>query len=114
MTQPYLGEIRLFGFYRIPANWQACDGTLLQISTNDARYAVIGTTYGGDGQTTFAVPDLRGRAPIHQGQGSGLTNRPIGQSFGFEQVTLLTQNLPVHNHAMIASQAAATTPSPVT
>ena len=86
MADPYLGEIRMFAFGTrgAPLGWQACDGSLLPISENDALFALIGTTYGGDGQTTFAVPDLRGRLPIHQGAGPGLSNYVIGQRAGIQ------------------------------
>ena len=116
MTTPYIGEIRMFGFGTrgAPNNWQACDGTLLQISQYDALFALIGTTYGGDGQTTFAVPDLRGRVPIHQGTGPGLSNYVIGQRAGTETVSVQTTQMPAHTHTAIATTAAATTGTPGT
>ena len=91
MSTPYIGEIRMFGFGTrgAPNGWQACDGSLLPISEFDALFALIGTTYGGDGQTTFAVPDLRGRLPVHQGTGPGLSTYVIGQRAGTETVTVL-------------------------
>lgn len=114
MSQPYIGEIRMFAFGTrgAPNGWQACDGSLLPISEYDALFALIGTIYGGDGQTTFAVPDLRGRVPIHQGQGPGLSNYLIGQKAGTETVTLLPAQMPAHTHALPVSAAAATTASP--
>lgn len=112
MSTPYLGEIRMFGFNRIPIGWQACNGAMLAISEYDALYALLGTTYGGDGQTTFAVPDLRGRLPLHQGQGPGLTPRTLGETSGSEGVTLTSQQMPAHNHAIVATQGAATTSQP--
>lgn len=112
MSTPYMGEIRLFGFSRIPTGWHACDGALLQIAEWDALYALIGAVYGGDGQTTFGLPDLRGQAPLHQGQGPGLTSRPIGQGGGSESVTLTTQQMPAHTHSWIATTGAATTAKP--
>lgn len=112
MSQPYIGEIRMFGFGRTPNGWQACDGSLLPIAENDALFALIGTTYGGDGQTTFAVPDLRGRLPVHQGQGSGLSNYVIGQSAGTENVTLVSTQMPAHTHMLQATTAAATSTTP--
>jgi len=116
MTTPFIGEIRMFGFGSrgAPTGWQACDGSLLAISEYDTLYALIGTTYGGNGQTTCAVPDLRGRAPIHQGQGPGLSSYPIGQRAGTEQVTLLAAQLPAHTHGLIAtsSGSSAATPGP--
>ena len=114
MSTPYIGEIRMFGFGRTPIGWQACDGSLLPISQYDALFALIGTTYGGDGQNTFAVPDLRGRLPIHQGLGAGLSNYVIGQMAGTENVTVLTNQMPAHTHVMVATTGASTaiTPGP--
>ena len=114
MSEPYIGEIRMFAFGTrgAPLGWQACDGSLLPISENDALFALIGTTYGGDGQTTFAVPDLRGRVPVHQGTGPGLSNYVIGQMAGTETVTLLTTQMPAHTHTMMATTAAASTGTP--
>lgn len=111
MSQPYIGEIRMFAFGTrgAPNNWQACDGSLLPISEYDALFALIGTTYGGDGQTTFAVPDLRGRVPIHQGQGAGLSNYVIGQRAGTETVTLVSTQMPAHTHIAVATTATAST-----
>jgi microcystin-dependent protein len=109
MSTPYVGEIRMFGFGRVPNGWFSCDGSLQPISEYEVLYTLIGTTYGGDGQSTFALPDLRGRVPIHQGTGQGLSNYVIGQMSGTENVTLLTQQLPSHNHALMATTAAATT-----
>ena len=116
MSQPYIGEIRMFAFGTrgAPNGWQACDGSLLPISQYDALFALIGTTYGGDGQTTFAVPDLRGRIPIHQGTGPGLSNYVIGQMAGTETVTLLSTQMPAHTHTAVATTAAATTGTPGT
>lgn len=114
MSTPFVGEIRMFGFSRTPNGWQACDGSLLPISQYEVLFALIGTTYGGDGQTTFAVPDLRGRLPIHQGAGPGLSNYVIGQVSGTESVTLLQGQMPAHSHTLVATTAAAssTTPGP--
>jgi microcystin-dependent protein len=97
--QPYIAEIRLFAGNFPPAGWAFCDGSLLPISENDALFALIGTTYGGDGQVTFALPDLRGRVPIGIGQGTGLTNRTLGDKTGQETVTLTTANMPSHSHS---------------
>ena len=83
MGQPYVGEIRMFGGNFAPAGWQFCDGSLLAISENETLFQLIGTTYGGDGQNTFAVPDLRGRAPLHMGQGNGLQNYVLAQTLGW-------------------------------
>jgi microcystin-dependent protein len=99
MSNPYIGEIRLFAGNFAPAGWMFCEGQLIPISENDALFTLIGTTYGGDGQNTFALPDLRGRVPIHQGQGPGISNNYIlGEALGAEEVTLTVQNLPVHSH----------------
>ncbi|MDQ3914908.1 MAG: tail fiber protein [Actinomycetota bacterium] len=103
MAQPYVGEIRMFGGNFAPAGWAFCDGQLLPISENETLFQLIGTTYGGDGQSTFALPDLQGRIPIHQGQGSGLSNHTIGEKAGVDSVTLTIQQMPVHNHALLAS-----------
>ncbi|MGC1547047.1 MAG: tail fiber protein [Rhodanobacter sp.] len=107
MTQPFVGEIRLFAFPRIPVGWFACDGSLKPISEYNVLFALIGTTFGGDGQTTFAVPDLRGRVPLHQGTGLGLTSRVMGQIFGTETVTLIGNQLPQHTHSYNAAPAIA-------
>jgi len=109
MSTPYVGEIRMFGFNRMPTGWQACNGSLLPISQYDVLFALIGTTYGGDGQNTFGVPDLRGRLPIHQGQGPGLSNYVIGQVAGTETVSLNAQQMSSHIHTVLATTAAATT-----
>jgi microcystin-dependent protein len=107
MAQPYVGEIRMFGGNFAPAGWMFCDGQLLPISENETLFNLIGTTYGGDGQSTFALPDLRGRLPIHQGTGAGITYQ-LAETGGVESVTINTNTLPMHNHAFIASQAVAT------
>jgi microcystin-dependent protein len=98
---PFLGEIRMFGGSFAPVGWALCNGQLLPISQNDTLFALIGTTYGGDGQSTFALPDLRGRLPLHQGSGY-----PIGQSGGLEEVLLTSQTTPAHTHQLSASQTA--------
>jgi microcystin-dependent protein len=103
MSSPYIGEIRMFGGNFAPAGWAFCDGSLVAISQNDALFNLIGTTYGGDGQATFALPDLRGRLPLHQGQGTGLSNYTLGETGGVEQVTLTVNQIPVHNHALNAA-----------
>jgi len=103
MAQPYVGEIRMFAGNFAPAGWMFCEGQLLPISENETLFNLIGTTYGGDGQSTFALPDLRGRVPVHQGNGYTLA-----QTGGVEQVTLTTQQIPVHNHAFVASTAVGT------
>ncbi|PHV23868.1 MULTISPECIES: phage tail protein [Janthinobacterium] len=108
MTTPYVGEIRLFAFPRIPTGWFACDGSLKPIANNEVLFTLLGTTYGGDGVNTFAVPDLRGQVPLHMGTGPGLTNRPIGQRSGSESVTLLATQLPSHTHPFNVNSTLAT------
>lgn len=100
MAQPYVGEIRIFAGNFAPAGWMFCDGQLLPISENETLFQLIGTTYGGDGQSTFALPDLQGRLPLHQGNG-----RILAETAGTEDVTLTVQQIPVHNHALLASTA---------
>jgi microcystin-dependent protein len=112
MTTPYVGEIRMFGFQRVPVGWQACDGSLLSISQFSALYTLIGTTYGGDGATNFGVPDLRGRIPIHEGAGPGRTPRVMGERGGEEQVTLTVNQIPSHTHLVTVATAPATAASP--
>jgi microcystin-dependent protein len=113
MGTPYIGEIRMFGGNFAPAGWAFCDGQELPISENDALFTLIGTTYGGDGESTFKLPDLRGRAPVHLGAGPGLGTYGIGEQAGVESVTLTTQQIPSHNHAWLASTGAGTSNSPV-
>ena len=112
MSEPFIGEIRMFGGNFAPRGWALCDGQLLSIPQNDALFALLGTIYGGDGRTTFGLPDLRGRVPIHMGQGPGLSSRPIGQKAGDENATVSTAQLPAHSHAMAASSQAGTSASP--
>ncbi|HEV8543524.1 MAG TPA: tail fiber protein [Verrucomicrobiae bacterium] len=104
MSEPYLGEIRIVGFNFAPLNWAFCDGQLMPIAENEALFTLLGTTYGGDGQQTFALPDLRSRAPLHMGS-SGLSNRIIGEASGSETVTLTTQQMPNHTHPANANGA---------
>ena len=114
MSTPYIGEIRMFGFGTrgAPLGWQACDGSLLAISEYDALFALIGTTYGGDGQVTFAVPNLRGRLPLHQGTGPGLTTRVLGEVSGSETVTVLPTQMPAHTHVLSVTSATSTSITP--
>ena len=100
-VEPYIAEIVLFGGNFAPRGWAFCDGSLLSIAQNTALFSLLGTTYGGNGQTTFALPDLRGRVAIHAGQGPGLTPRDLGESFGTEQVTLTVAQLPAHSHSVL-------------
>jgi microcystin-dependent protein len=108
MSQPFIGEIRPFGFNFPPIGWALCDGSLQSIAEYEALFVVIGTTYGGDGQSTFGLPDLRGRMPVHRGN-----TIQIGQQAGVESVSLLTSHLPPHSHGVMASAdlAGATTPA---
>src|SRR5258706_11457646 len=103
----YVGELRLVGFSFAPVGWQNCDGSILPISQNDALFALIGTTYGGDGQTTFALPDLRSRAPVHVGSSTAL-----GQMGGTEESNLTLTQIPTHNHTAGASSANGTSDNP--
>jgi microcystin-dependent protein len=112
MSQPYVGEIRMFGGNFAPAGWMFCQGQLLPISEFETLFNLIGTTYGGDGQTTFGLPDLRGRVPIHQGTGPGLPTYTLAQNGGTPTVTLTTQQIPAHPHAYIASTTAGNANSP--
>lgn len=102
MAQPYVGEIRMFAGNFPPVGWMFCDGTPLAISENETLFQLIGTTYGGDGQSTFNLPDLRGRLPLHFGTFSGTTFQ-LAESAGVESVTLTTQQIPIHSHLMLCS-----------
>jgi microcystin-dependent protein len=112
MSQPFLGEIRLVGFTFAPRGWMFCQGQLLPINNNQALFALLGTTYGGDGTSTFALPDLRGRAAVGQGQGPGMVNVAIGDVMGTETVTLSTNQIPAHTHTTQGSAGAQTTNRP--
>lgn len=105
MANPYIGEIRIFAGNFAPLGWMPCDGRPLPIAENDALFVLIGTTYGGDGQETFNLPDLRGRVPVNAGSGAG-TAYVIGQAGGVESVTLTTQQIPAHTHPLLVSTAA--------
>ena len=107
MAQPYVGEIRMFAGNFAPAGWMFCEGQLLPISENETLFNLIGTTYGGDGQSTFALPDLRGRIPVHQGSGFILA-----ETGGAETVTLTVQQIPAHSHPLLASTAVANDSAP--
>ncbi len=108
MAQPYVGEIRMFAGTFAPVGWAFCQGQTMSIAENDVLFQLIGTTYGGDGQETFNLPDLQSRVPIHQGAGPGLSTRVIGERAGTESVTLTMLQVPGHSHAFMASQDAAT------
>ena len=107
MAQPYVGEIRMFAGNFAPAGWMFCEGQLLPISENETLFQLIGTTYGGDGQSTFALPDLRGRIPIHQGNGFILA-----ETGGAEEITLTVNQIPAHSHPFLASTANGSSGSP--
>ncbi len=98
MSDQYLGEIRMFGGTFAPSGWALCAGQLMAISSNAALFSILGTTYGGNGTTTFALPDLRGRTPVHQGQGPGLSAYVLGEATGKEIGQLTVNNMPTHNH----------------
>src|SRR5450432_611811 len=107
MAQPYVGEIRMFGGNFAPAGWMFCEGQLLPISENETLFNLIGTTYGGDGQSTFALPDMRGRLPIHQGNGFILA-----QTGGAEEITLTVSQIAAHSHALLATASTASSTNP--
>ncbi len=112
MSQPFIGEIKMFGGNFAISGYAFCDGQLMAIAENDALFALIGTTYGGDGVTTFGLPDLQGRLPVHQGSGAGLTTRTIGEKSGTENVTLTANHLQAHNHTVVADSNNGTETSP--
>jgi|SRR5215213_4219015 len=103
MADPFVAEIRIFPFNFAPKGWAWCDGQLLPLSQNTALFSLLGTTYGGDGKSNFALPDLQGRAPMHPGQGPGLSLHDLGETGGSETVTLLESEIPAHSHALRAS-----------
>jgi microcystin-dependent protein len=107
MAQPYVGEIRMFAGNFAPAGWSFCEGQLLPISENETLFALIGTTYGGDGESTFALPDLRGRIPLHQGN-----SFTLAETGGVEEITLTVSQIPAHAHPLLASQSSASATSP--
>ncbi len=100
MSEPFLAEIRMLGGNFAPRGWAFCDGQILPINQNQSLYSLLGTTYGGDGRTSFALPDLRSRVSVHQGDGSGLSHYNLGQKGGAEAVSLQTTQIPAHNHAV--------------
>jgi microcystin-dependent protein len=103
VSSPFVAEIRMFGFQFAPTGWAFCAGQLLPISQNTALFSLLGTTYGGDGKSTFALPDMQGNVPMHQGQGPGLADRFLGEIGGSETVTLLQSEMPLHSHTMSVS-----------
>jgi microcystin-dependent protein len=112
MADPFVAEIRIFPFNFAPKGWAWCDGQLLPISQNTALFSLLGTTYGGDGKSTFALPDLEGRVPMHPGQGPGLSLHDLGETGGSETVTLLESEIPSHSHALSAAAVPADGPNP--
>jgi microcystin-dependent protein len=112
MSNPFIGEIRLTPYTFTINGWASCNGQLVPIDQNDALFALIGTTYGGDGAQTFALPNLQSRIPVGQGQGPGLPNYVIGQAAGTETITVITTQMPRHTHAASAAATAGTTTSP--
>ncbi len=112
MSEPFLGEIRLFGFNFAPSGWAMCNGQVLPINQNQALFALLGTQYGGNGTSNFALPDLRSRIPLHQGQGNGLSSYVIGSTIGAETVQLTQAQMPSHSHQAHASNAKATSKNP--
>ena len=113
MSTPYVGEIRTFGFNFPPKGWAFCNGQLLPINQNQALFSILGTTYGGNGQTNFALPNLQGCAAVNAGQGLGLSGYALGEVAGTQTVTLLQQQMPQHNHLWAANSAAGDQPSPL-
>src|SRR6476659_7689050 len=112
MAQPYVGEIRMFAGNFPPVGWMFCDGTPLPISENETLFQLIGTTYGGDGQSTFALPNLQSRVPVHMGTGPDGTTYQLAEAAGVETVTLSTQQIPVHTHTLMVSTASAADSAP--
>lgn len=112
MADPFLAEIVMFGSNFAPRGWALTDGQLLPISSNSALFSLLGTIYGGDGRTSFALPDLRGRSPMHPGNGAGLSPRQLGQRGGSEQFTITNSNMPSHSHSMHAETGVGNSPDP--
>ncbi|HYW07280.1 MAG TPA: tail fiber protein [Longimicrobium sp.] len=112
MADPFVAEIRIFPFNFAPKGWAWCDGQLLPISQNTALFSLLGTTYGGDGKSNFALPDLQGRAPMHPGQGPGLSLHDLGETGGSQTVTLLESEIPAHSHALLGQVNPANSKSP--
>ena len=113
MVEPFIGEIRMFGGNYAPLHWTFCAGTLMAVTGNEALYSLLGSAFGGDGRTSFGLPDLRGRIPVHRGTGPGLTQRVVGQQYGVETVTLEATQIPSHSHPLQASSNGANFNSPV-
>jgi microcystin-dependent protein len=109
---PFVAEIRIFPFNFAPKGWAFCDGQILPLSQNTALFSLLGTTYGGDGKSNFALPNMQGNAPMHPGQGPGLSLHDLGETGGSDTVTLLESEIPVHSHTLMASTSTASKPSP--
>jgi microcystin-dependent protein len=114
MSDPFLAEIRIFGFNFPPTGWAFCNGQIMPLTQNTALFALLGVTYGGDGKSTFALPNMQNSAPMQPGQGSGLSQRFLGEQSGSEAVTLLQTEIPVHTHILSASNAEPTADTPST
>lgn len=112
MAEPFLAEIRVFGFNYAPYNWAFCNGQVMPIAQNTALFSLLGVTYGGNGKTTFALPNLQGNAPMHPGQGPGLSDYALGETGGTTQVTLVTSEMPSHTHTLNVSSLEGTESSP--
>jgi microcystin-dependent protein len=112
MADPFVAEIRIFPFNFAPRGWAWCDGQLMPLPQNTALFSLLGTTYGGDGDTTFALPDLQGRAPMHPGQGPGLSLHDLGETGGSDTVTLLESEIPSHTHSLMAQNTPANVAAP--
>lgn len=112
MSDQFVAEIRIFPFNFPPTGWAFCDGQLMPISQNTALFSLLGTTYGGDGKSTFALPDLQGNAPMQPGQGQGLSLRDLGEQSGVETITLLTSEMPLHNHNVMTAITVANVNAP--
>lgn len=112
MADPFVAEIRMFPFNFAPTGWAFCDGQILPISQNTALFSLLGTTYGGDGKSTFALPNMQGNVPMQPGQGQGLSLHDLGEEGGAETITLLQSEMPAHSHSMSARGAAGTTTNP--
>ncbi|WP_281560777.1 tail fiber protein [Thalassomonas sp. RHCl1] len=112
MSEPFIGEIRMFAGNFAPKNWAFCDGQLLAVSSNEALFSLLSNNYGGDGRSSFGLPEMRGRLPMHMGQGSGLSNRTLGARPGVERVTLSSDQMPNHSHGLVASRGEADASTP--
>src|ERR1700736_5785635 len=113
MSNPFVAEIRIFPFNFAPKGWAFCDGQIMSISQNTALFSLLGTTYGGDGKSNFALPNMQGNVPMHPGQGPGLSLHDLGETGGSETVTLLESEMPSHNHNLMASATNSSKPNPI-